>query len=205
MTKFYCEQYSPEWWELRRGIPTASSFDRILTSKTAKPSAAQEDYIAELLADRACQTPNFFTERSTNAAMEEGTRREPQSRLWYEQKYDVRVQQVGFLQTEDLRFGASPDGLVGEDGGIELKNPTLKQQAIYLMDTSRLLDDYRQQVHGSLVVSGLLWWDLCSYAPPLPAVKLRIERDAYTTRLAEELEAFWEKFVKYRDLIEGMI
>lgn len=198
-----CPQYSPQWWSLRRGVPTASQFGRILTPKKCEPSAQQEDYIAELIADRACQTPPFFTERPMSRDCANGLNMEPIARSWYAMQTDTEVQQVGFCLTDDGRFGCSPDGLVGEDGGLELKCPTLKTHVRYLQ-AGTLPDEYRAQVHGSLIVTGRAWWDFVSYAPGLPPLKLRVEPDAFTLRLADELEAFWRKYRAALERIEQL-
>ena len=263
------EQGSDLWHEIKRGVPSSSNFDRILTpgaggrftcvdrigntcgtkhtsleaaEKCSKAlnkrladgvpfapqkaplelAAAHKRYIAELIGELKCaHTPNFFTGSGNlrTGPMEEGARREPEARDWYERTTNQRLQQVGFIQTEDLRFGCSPDSLVvghlsaplfdDENptyiGGLELKCPQPTRHVEYVMDTGELLNDYKHQVHGSLIVSGFDWWDLVSYCPPLPAVKLRVVRDEYTKQLAEAMELFWDAFTKYRDLIEGMI
>lgn len=193
MKIFTCVQYSPAWWAVRRGIPTASQFDRVITPRTLKPSAQADAYIAELIADRACQTPPFFTERPMSRDAANGLNMEPEARKWYALAADVEVQQVGFCLSDCGRFGCSPDGLVGTGGGLELKCPALKTHVRYLQ-AGTLPDEYKAQVHGSLLVTGRDWWDFVSYAPGLPPLRIRVEPDEFTGKLAAALDDFWAKY-----------
>ncbi len=182
-----CEQLSPAWFEARKGIPTASQFGRILTPKTMKLSAAADEYICELVAERFCLIPP--AEKTLNAAMRHGVEYEPEARRWFEFDAGVDVQQVGFIATDDGRFGCSPDGLVGETCGLELKCPQGKTHVGWLM-AGGLPDDHKAQVHGSMIVTGRTSWWFLSYCPGLPPLKLLVLRDAYTDALAAALEQF---------------
>lgn len=193
MKAFDCDQYSPEWWRLRRGVPTASEFGRILTPKTMKLASAADDYVCELVGDIACLSSDYAAFRPTSKAMDAGTLTEPEARRYYEMETGQDVQQVGFCMTDDERFGCSPDGLVGEDGGLELKCPLLKTQAAYLMDGG-LPAEYRAQVHGCLIITGRAWWDFLSYAPGLDPLLIRVTPDEYTLALRGALEIFWVRF-----------
>jgi hypothetical protein len=187
-----CAQLSPEWWEARKGIPTASNFDRIMTPKKMVLSSQCEPYIAELIAEQICLNPNYFTEqgRPITQAMTDGVDNEPEARRFYEIERDVTVQQVGFVTTDDSRFGCSPDGLVGEDGGLELKCPMLKTQVMYVLN-GQVPDEYLAQVHGSLIVTGRKWWDFLSYCPGAPPLLIRVTPNAFTEKLRACLEQFW--------------
>lgn len=193
MKTFRFAQYSEEWWKTRKGVPTASNFGKVFTAKTMKPSASQDDYIAELIADRVDTTPPEFIAQDITPDMMHGLETEGEARAFYAMDRDVDVDEVGFCLTDDGRFGCSPDGLVGDDGGLELKCPQLKTQVKYLL-AGGLPDEYRGQVHGSLIVTGRAWWDFLSYAPGLPPLLLRVEPDAYTKALAAALEPFWAKY-----------
>lgn len=193
MKTFRFPQYSEDWWRVRKGVPTASNFGKVFTAKTMKPSASQDDYIAELIADRVDPTPPEFVVQYTNPEMMHGLETEGEARAFYAMDRDVEVEEVGFCLTDDGRFGCSPDGLVGEDGGLELKCPQLKTQVKYLL-AGTLPDEYRGQVHGSLIVTGRAWWDFLSYAPGLPPLLLRVTRDEYTDALEAALEPFWVRY-----------
>ncbi|MBY0515118.1 MAG: YqaJ viral recombinase family protein [Gemmataceae bacterium] len=187
-----CVQYSPEWWEARRGVPTASRFDRILTPKTSKPSSQQEPYTHELIADRVRFDPRVVTDRPMNAAMRHGVDCEPEARDWYALEGNHDVQQVGFCLTDDGRMGCSPDGLVGTDGLLEIKCPEPKTHVGYLM-AGTLPDEYRCQVHGQLLVTGRRWCDFFSYCPGFDPFLIRVAPDEFTDRLASELARFVDR------------
>lgn len=188
-----CEQLSPEWWAARNGVPTASEFGRILTPKTLKPSAGAQDYAIELIADLLSPSP--LTERYQSPAMANGTLTEPEARRWYEMDSGYDVEQVGFITTNDGRFGCSPDGMIAPNGGLELKCPAPKTHLRYLL-AGEVPADYLAQVHGALIVTGRAWWDFVSYAPGLPPLVVRTECNAYTLALKAALETFWEQYTE---------
>jgi hypothetical protein len=188
-----CDQGTGEWWELRRGLATASGFSRIVTSK-GKLSKQADGYIAELIADIASLNPNFFTSQGTQA-MRNGQAAEPEARRWYEMEKNVDVRQVGFCTTDCGRFGCSPDGLVGDDGGLELKCPMLKTHSLWLIK-GVIPTEYRAQVHGSLIVTGRKYWDFLSYSPGLEPLLVRVEPDEFTATLKQALEDFWVRFTE---------
>ena len=186
-------QGSYEWLLARRGIPTASEFDCILTAKTMKYSAAAKAYIHQLIADLA--DPYYGqVEDFVSAAMKNGMQMEPSARKWYEFDRDCKVEQVGFITTDDGRMGYSPDSLIGEDGLLELKCPELKTHVGYLLDPTKMVDAYRHQCHGGLIVTGRKWIDLASYSEALPPVVVRVEPDEYTDALKEALVTFWDEY-----------
>lgn len=192
MKSFNFEQYSEQWWEIRRGVPTASRFHKIITPKTGKLSASADELICELVAERVQPGP-VEPDRPINRAMEHGIQTEDEARGWYEFDRDAKVQQVGFCLSDCGRFGCSPDGLIGDDGGLELKCPELRTQVRYLLDGG-LPDEYKAQVHGSLIVTGRQWWDFVSYAPGLPQHVVRVVPDSYTELLRAALDQFWERY-----------
>jgi hypothetical protein len=203
--EFHCEQLSHSWWQLRRGVPTASGFDRILTPAQGKPSGQQEDYIAELVAERAEFTAPFVVPSGgfVSGEMEEGLRREPEARSWYAMQTDGTVRQVGFVLSACGRWGCSPDALVGEDGGLELKNPAAKTHVRWLL-RGGLPPEYRCQVHGCLIVTGRKFWDFLSYMPGFPPLLVRVEPDDFTEKLRAELEAFDQKYRAVLDRIAAL-
>jgi hypothetical protein len=189
-------QYSPQWWQVRAGIPTASAADRIITP-TGKPSAQAKKYALELIADRCQLTPNFFTDRPVTRDMANGTNMEPEARKWYRFEREVaETQMVGFCVTEDGRFGCSPDALVDEGGCLELKCPKVTTHLEYL-DEGVLPAEYRPQVHMHLIVTGRKWCDFVSYAPTKGAQMgfiVRVLPDEYTAKLRVALEDFYSLY-----------
>lgn len=202
---FHVEQLTAEWWQLRRGVPTASSFDRILTPAKGQPSKQQEDYIAELLAERSEFVPPYVVPSGgfVSDEMAEGLRREPEARSWYALQTDGDVRQVGFVLSACGRFGCSPDALVGEDGGLELKNPTAKVHVGWLLKGT-LPTEYRCQVHGAMIVTGRQWWDFLSYVPGFPPLLVHVLPDEFTEALRAELRRFDQKYQAALGRIAGM-
>lgn len=197
-----CEQYDDAWWAARRGVPTCSEFHRLLTAKTRKLASGADGYIRELIADRMEQRPNFFKENAQTRDMAEGTAREPEARRYYEMERNVDVLQVGFVLDDETRFGGSPDGLVGEEGGLELKCPKLATHIGYLLDGG-LPEDYKAQVHGHLIITKRKWWDFMSYAPPADPLIVRVLPDDFTHDLKVAMEVFWGKYVATWKRIKG--
>ncbi len=191
-------QCSPSWWAARRGRVTASAMDRVLTARKAEPSKQQEAYILALIEDVKFQGPNYFSEslinKPPNTAIQDGIKREPEARRYLEFKLDCPIHQVGLIVHDNNVISGSPDGLLtlptGELVGCEIKSPQEATQKGYLLDPGSLLLQYKQQVHGSLIVSGLSRWYLLSYCPPLDPVLLVVEPDKYTERLTDELVTF---------------
>lgn len=189
MIRLDVEQGSPEWLNARLGIPTASKYDEIITPKTLKPSASAAKYRNQLLAEWLLGHPIDWG--GSSAFMERGTEMEPQARRFYEMHNDVDVEVVGFVLRSDERTGGSPDGLVGEDGGVEIKCPAIHTHIGYMLDPSSFAAAYRGQVQGYMYLTDRAWWDLLSYNPELPHVQVRIERDPeYIEALDKALASF---------------
>lgn len=195
------EQGSPEWLRARLGIPTASQVDRLLTPKTLKISSQAGTYRNQLLAEWWCGYPIDWGGQSS--FMERGTDMEPEARAWYELQRDVEATQVGFVLRDDGRFGGSPDSLVGEDGGLEIKCPALHTHLGYLLDPEALTAEYRGQVQAYLYLTGRAWWDLLAYNPELPPVVRRVERDElYIAALDKVLAEFLGELERARAVLE---
>lgn len=194
MKVFTFQQYSPEWWEFRRGRITASAMDRIITPKTGKLAASSREYLCELIGELATLGPIIPT-GFVSPAMLHGSLTESEARAFYEMDRGVDVTEVGCCLSDCERWSCSPDGLVGEDGGLELKCVQPKTQVKYLLGGGQsLLDDYRIQVAGCLIVTGRKWWDLMSYCPGLDPVVLRIEPDEFSVKLLAVLSEFWTAY-----------
>lgn len=190
------KQATPEWFQLRSGKPTASCFDRIITPARGEPSKASTGYIFELFAERIMGCSPENVEAYTSRAMQHGVDTEPVARDAYAVLRDADVEEVAFCETDDGFAGCSPDGLVGDDGGLELKCPQLHTHLRYLAEPAKLVEDYRCQVHGTLWVTGRAWWDIASYAPwgGVPMVVQRVEPDEFTEKLAEAMADFKDRY-----------
>ncbi|HUT57336.1 MAG TPA: YqaJ viral recombinase family protein [Phycisphaerae bacterium] len=185
------DQGTLEWAMGRLGIPTASCFDKLLTPQTRKPSTSRDPYRAELVAEWLMGQPLDW---GTNAWMERGTELEDEARRWYEMDRGVDVEQVGLVLRDDGLVGGSPDGLVGADGGLEIKCPAAVQHVKYLLGIDDLATAHTGQVQGYMYLTGRASWDVLSYNPALPAVVVRVARDEdYQAALVAVLEPFIEQ------------
>jgi len=187
MIRVDVEQRSPEWFAARCGIPTASRFGDLLTPKTMKLSASSTPYLYELLAEWLTGKPK---PQFQNDAMMHGTLTEPEAREYYEMRTGRKVEEIGFAVHDSLQFGASPDGMVGEDGQIEIKCPYQNGHMEVLL-TGEVPAKYRAQVQGQLLVTGRAWCDFISYHPEMPGEIIRVERDeALIAAMRDALEGF---------------
>lgn len=190
MRIFTCEQHSDEWFAARLGIPTSSNFSKIVTGK-GEPSKQRTAYLYELAAQRLTGVRD---ETFKSTAMEEGNEREELSRQVYEMEREVVVDQVGICLSDCERWGASPDGLIGNDGLLELKNPLGKTQVERLLTQPTLPASYVQQVQGQIFVTGRDWCDFVSYVPGLPLFVLRVHPDvAFLKKLKPALIEFCDE------------
>lgn len=163
------------------------------------PTGAQS-YVCQLIADDA--DPNYgHAEEYVSRAMAMGSYLEPEARRFYEFSRGEKVTEVGFCTTDDGRFGCSPDGLVGDDGGIECKSPHHKTQVKWLL-AGVVPPEHLAQCHGCILVTGRSYWDFLSYCPPLPELLVRVERDERTEALAKHLETFHAEYAKARAKID---
>lgn len=182
-----CLQGTSEWFSARCGIPSASNFDQIITTKL-EPSKQRQKYLYRLAGERVS---GMAEETYQNNAMLRGIELENEARNLYQVINDVEVKQVGFCLTEGkFVAGASPDGLIGDDGCIEIKCPTMAVHVGYLLD-GKLPTDYFQQTQGQLFVTGRTWCDFVSYYPGIKPLIVRVERDEqFIKALTVELEIF---------------
>lgn len=167
-------------------MPTASSFDKIVTTKGV-PSKQRDGFLYRLAAERIT---GRIEERYASQAMLDGIEREREAIMVYAMNQEVEVLTVGFCLSDDERYGCSPDGLVGEDGLVEVKCPIGKTAVEYLC-SGNLPTAYYQQVQGQLLVTGRYWCDFVSYYRGLPMFIIRVmPSDAFINPLRQELKAF---------------
>lgn len=196
-------QRSEEWFAARRGLPTCSRFDQIVTAVRGEPSKAQDSLINTLIAESICPPQEgFLRGQHVTPEMEYGMKLEAEARCSYELEHaKAPVKEVGFVLHASGLFGGSPDALVGEDGGAELKCPTAAKHIGYFR-AAVLPDEYKCQVHGYLVVTGRAYWDFYSYARNLPPFLVRVLPDDFTAKLSAELLAFCERYNKARAMFD---
>lgn len=153
------EQGTPEWFQARLGIPTASKFGDILTSQ-AKPSASQQRYMNMLLAEHLTGERE---ETPVTRHMQHGAEMEPHARSYYEFESELEVKQLGFVTTDDGLVGGSPDGLTVV-GGLEIKCPSRPVHVEYLR-AGKCPAAYVPQVQGLMWLFEADRWDFVSYHP----------------------------------------
>jgi putative phage-type endonuclease len=162
------EQRSEEWFQARLGRVTASKIADVVASADkpeSKRLAGWTNYMAQLITERLTGQP---TEGFTNAAMQWGTDTEPQARAAYEFLTDNPVQEVGFVVHPEIDgSGASPDGLVGEDGLVEIKCPNTSTHLDTLI-TESVPKKYVSQMQWQMACTGRDWCDFASFDPRLP-------------------------------------
>lgn len=188
-------QRSPEWYAIRRGLPTASEFGSIITAKRGEYAAAADTYINCLIDE--LMRPDAEQAFSGNRHTQRGEALEPEARELYAFAHDVEPQEVGFILNDAGTLGCSPDSLVGDDGGLEIKCPDGPTHVKWLRGKG-LPDDHKAQVHGSLIITGRKWWDFLSYCPGYPALEVRVTPDAYTETLRGHLERFLKEYAEAR-------
>ncbi|HEX8106737.1 MAG TPA: YqaJ viral recombinase family protein [Kofleriaceae bacterium] len=181
-------QGTPEWAAARAGKVTASCMDKVLAKIKVGEAAARRDYRAQIVAEILTGAPQ--DSGYINAEMQWGIEQEPFARGAYEAAQCVLVDEVGFVIHPTLeRAGASPDGLVGTDGLIEIKCPKTATHLQYLLDGA-VPKDYEPQMMWQLACTGRAWCDFVSFDPRLPEkmqmLRVRLQRD--DARIAE-LEA----------------
>jgi putative phage-type endonuclease len=168
-------QGSEEWLQARCGKVTASRIaDLMAKLRDGKPGASYHNYMAELIAERLTRAPK---EHYTNAAMMWGTATEPEARSAYSFFTDLDVVEVGFIDHPSvLMSGASPDGLVGKVGLVEIKCPNTATHIDTLL-SQKIPDKYFKQMQWQMACTSRTWCDFVSFDPRMPErLKLFIKR-----------------------------
>lgn len=168
-------QGSLEWHQVRRGIPTASDADRLITPKRGEPAAASVAYAYQLIAERILNASG--TSLDGLPYLERGKQSEPEAIADYEFIAGTKTIEVGFMLSDCGRYGASPDRLISSiKAGVEVKSPSAPIHIGYLL-TGALPDTYRPQVQMQMLVGELEYVDFFSWHPRCPPFLLRTHRD----------------------------
>jgi putative phage-type endonuclease len=191
------DQRTDEWFAARLGKVTASRIKDVLAGKT---TAARRNYMAQLVIERMTQkVPESFT----NAAMQWGTDQEPFARAAYEARNGVLVDETGLVDHPVIpNSGASPDGLIGDDGLLEIKCPNSATHMETLL--SRKPDsDYIAQMQWQMACTGRAWCDFVSFDPRMPEnlqlCIIRVNRDA------KQIETLEKEVIKFLAEVENQI
>jgi hypothetical protein len=185
------------WLVQRIGKVTASRVKDVI-GKTAKgkPTAARQDYLMEIVTQRMTGTQ---TQTFVNAAMQWGIDQEAFARDEYQRRTGNVVDLVGFIEHPELDAGASPDGLIGLDGGVEYKCPSSVRHAETIL--LGMSEDHKPQIQMQMWICDLSWVDFVSYDPRFPTEQSmyiqRITRDdEYIAMLAIEVRNFLAEVVE---------
>ncbi|MPZ36639.1 MAG: exonuclease [Rhizobiales bacterium] len=181
-----CEQGTPEWFAARLGIPTASEFACVIAQgKGGGESVGRRTYMYKLAGEIIT---GEIAEAYTNPDMERGKAMEAEIRAAYEFENDLTVQCVGFLKNG--RKGASPDGLIGNDGLVEFKSCS-PHILIQRMKLDNFPPEHMAQCQGQLLVSEREWTDCVLYWPKMPRYVKRTYRDeAYIAKINAAIRQF---------------
>jgi len=177
-----CEQRTPEWYEARRGVITASEFDKIVTPAKLERSTQAAAYRWRLLAEWL--TGKSHENGFTRDWIDRGSELEPEARRYYEALTDREIKEVGFIyRDESKRVGCSPDGLMEVNGkferGVEIKCVLPNTHVGYLL-AGTLPRELILQVQGSMFVTGLKQWDFLAYHIDMQPLLLTVKRDQRT-------------------------
>lgn len=187
------EQRSPEWFSARAGKVTASCMHKVMARTKTGYGADRANYHAQLVTERLTGLP---AESFSNAAMQWGTDTEPQARAAYAMEVGLVPVEVGFIRHPSIAMaGASPDGLVGDTGMLEVKCPNSATHITTL--TGGGIDrKYMLQMQWQMVCAGRDWCDFASFDPRMPEeMQLHVERVQRDPALIEEMETEVRKFL----------
>jgi len=180
------EQGSPEWFAQRLGKVTASRVADVIAKTKTGYSTSRDNYMAQLVCERLTGT---VAESFSNSAMQWGTETEPLARAAYEAHADVLVDEVPMITHPTIEAtGASPDGLVGDSGLIEIKCPNTATHIDTLL-TQTVPSKYNTQMQWQMACTGRQWCDFVSFDPRLPKeLQLFVKRVDRNNNLIADLE-----------------
>jgi len=198
MIEIDVEPRSPEWFALRKGIPTASEFYKIITPRTGQLSAQADLYIGELIAEMVIEPDDVDSHW-----MARGRELEQEAINWYAFYTGYDIAPGGIIFLDDRSAAVSPDAKINQwhvGGLLEVKCLKPSHHVTYLLE-NRLPDEFRPQVHGALWISQCQWLDFLLYCPGFRQWRLRVVRNDYTTKVGYALGQFTKKL----DAAKGVI
>lgn len=197
------EQLSPEWFAIRLGKVTSSHVADVIARTKTGWGASRANYMAQLIAERLT---GQVADSYTNAAMQHGIDTEPEARAAYEFHTDLTVEPVGFVEHPNIAMaGASPDGLVGADGLVEIKCPNTATHIDTLLGQS-VAGKYVTQMQWQMACTGRQWCDFVSYDPRMPeAMRLFVSRVMRDDHLISDMSATVIEFlVELNDKVSAL-
>lgn len=192
---FDMEQGTELWLSARLGLPTASRFATVMAKGEGK---TRSEYMRKLAGEILTGEP---MDSYTNVHMERGRDMEDEARGDYAFIHDAEIVRVGFIRNGQK--GASPDSLVGDKGGLEIKTAAAHIQIERLL-RGELPPEHKAQVQGNLWVAEREWWDFVSYWPRLPLLKVRVTRDEpYIKTMSVEIDRFNDELAEMVERIRA--
>lgn len=176
------EQGTPEWFDVRKGIPTASEFAAVMAKPGPRGSVpkTRQTYMRKLAGEIITGEP---MESFENAHMIRGREMEQEAVDAYAFETGTDPQKVGFVKMGSIT-GCSPDRLIGKDGQLEVKTK-LPHLLIEILEQNKLPEEFIPQVQGQLWVTGRKWCDFIAFWPKMPTFKVRVCRDEAKIREIE--------------------
>ena len=205
-----CDQRSSDWFTARAGRLTASDAAAMLArpKRNGEESAGRMELRLRLALESMRGVP-LEEDAYESKYMMRGREREADGVRAYEAHTGELVQTVGFLRHDTLPIGCSPDGIVGDfAGGLEVKSPKFTTHYEYLQ-RGTLPSEYAPQIMHSLFVTGLDWWDFCSYCPEFEGIArlfvLRVYREAVDLdAYALAFTLFWNEVESVKDMLRDL-
>jgi putative phage-type endonuclease len=198
------DQRTEEWFQARLGKVTASCIAKVMAKlKSGEPSADRMNYAAQLITERLT---GVKADTFTNAAMQWGVDTEDQARAAYEFKHGAAVVETGFIDHPRIaKSGASPDGLVGDVGLVEIKCPNTATH-LTTLDGGGIERKYLLQMQWQMACCDRAWCDFASFDPRLPLpMQLHVERIHRDDELIAEIEAEVSAFINELDQREAAL
>jgi putative phage-type endonuclease len=186
------EQRSAEWFAVRSGKVTASRVSDVIAKTKSGWGASRANYMAQLIAERLT---GEVADSYSNSAMQWGIDHEADARMAYEFYENAKVQEIGFVRHQELESGASPDGLVGDDGLIEIKCPNTATHIQTLLD-QKIPQKYETQMLWQLECTERKWCDFVSFDPRMPEdLKLFVNRFERDDKRLDEIRGMVADFI----------
>lgn len=200
------EQGTQEWFDARLGKVTASRVADVIAKTKTGYSTSRENYATQLVLERITGKQG---ESYSNAAMQWGTETEPMARQAYELKRGVFVDEIGFVNHPTIEMsGASPDGLIGTDGLVEIKCPISATHMETLISQS-IPKKYIPQMQWQMACTNRQWCDFVSYDPRFPenlqTFVQRMEFDpTYVEMLEKEITEFLSEVTQKFEILRNL-
>lgn len=198
-----CKQGETAWHLARAGKATASEFDQLVTPLwKVKTGETPEKYVYSKVAEKVM---GYAPESASTFAMGQGSLLEHEAIPMFEGVYDVKVTRVGFVESDCGFFGCSPDGLIGDEGGVECKCPEPHTHLANLLG-GVCPAKHLPQVQGCMYVTGRPWWWFISYNRHFPPLVVKVYSDPIAQRaIGQALNAFVSEFLAAHAKLMGMI